>query len=120
MLFLYLHFQATTHHINKANKFKDTKSGPRLILANAKTMSIIIFTVRFYFIIMNHDTFVYQRQPFQARKQTHKQIRTILCFYSFSLSHEICSSNINTSVYGSPIHKIGKNRKSLAAVRTMF
>lgn len=60
MLVLYLNFQATTHHINKGNKFKGTKSGPRLILVNAKTMSIIIFTVRFYFIIMDHDTFIYQ------------------------------------------------------------
>lgn len=62
MLVLYLNFQATTHHINKANKFKGTKSGPRLILVNAKTMSTIIFTVRFYFIIMNHDTFIYQTE----------------------------------------------------------
>ena len=90
-MILYLNFLKNTYHINQANKLKTTKSQPRLILANAKTMLTIIFTVRFYFIIMNYNAIFDQTDSHS--KQPNKHTNSVQ-FSSVLFSHSVMSDSL--------------------------
>lgn len=68
---------------------------------------------------MNHNKFVAQIEISVLSMTANEQMKARF-YCHFPPCHKICFSDTNTSSYGRPIYEIGRNKKTLAEVGTVF